>query len=303
MYFARVLLLILFAVFLSGCGATKVAETEKIKVVTSIYPMAEFVRVVGGERVQNVLLVPTGVEAHDWEPAAKDLKNVQQAALFIYNGGGMEPWATKLLASIGDKKGAVLEAGKGLFAEQGLSEKDSDHDHGSSDPHVWLDPVLAIKQVEAIRDALIKVDAKGADVYGKNAALYIKELEKLHADYLTLSAKSKGYDVVTMHAAFNYLVKRYGWQQISLLGIEPHAEPAPVDLANLIKTVKGKDLKYIFVEPQMSEKLMQEVAKQTGSQLLILDPLENPSPDKDSSYLAGMRRNMANLERAFMVSK
>ncbi len=293
---------LLLPLVLSGCGGEKAAVDKKIQVVASIYPMAEFARAVGGDKVTVDTLVPAGTEAHDWQPAASDLKKIQASSLFIYNGAGMEPWAAKVLDSLGKDKVHALEAGKGLFiqAEEGGHESHSDHGEspdGRLDPHVWLDPVLAVKQVEAVRDALTKIDGKNSELYQSNAQKYIKELEKINREYEKLAARTKGKEFVTMHAAFGYLAKRYGWQQLALMGIDPHAEPTPASLAILSKTVKGKNIRYLFSEPQISDKTMQEVARQTGAQVLVLDPLETPTPG-GGGYLAGMEKNRQQLAKA-----
>ncbi len=294
-------LALVFAV--SGCSQEKPVENKKLRVVASIYPMAEFVRAVGKERVTVAVLVPPGTEAHDWQPSAGDLKEVQAARLFVYNGGGMDPWAPKILSSLGEHKPVGVEAGKGLFVTPGgagMAQGDGhDHDHDHAfDPHIWLDPLLAVKEVEAIRDALVGLDGKNANEYRENSAKYIAELQSLDADYRKLADQTKGAEFVTMHAAFGYLARQYGWRQIAVMGLDPHAEPTPAALAALVNQVKERKIRYLFAEPQISDKSMREVAKQAGAELLTLDPLETPAKDKTGDYIKGMRQNLAMLEKA-----
>lgn len=297
------LMLVLMLAVLVGCGNSSSEKKDgesKLTVVASIYPIADFAKVVGGEKVDVKLLVPEGVEAHDWEPTANDIKIMQSSVLFLYNGGGIEPWLEKLLPELKTKNIVVVETGENLFEEhEEDGHKHDDDEHESLDPHIWLNPLLAIKQVESIRDAFGKIDPKNKDYYDKNAADFIVELQKLHEEYLALSEKTQGKEFVTMHTAFGYLAMEYGWQQMALMGIDPHAEPTPAELAQVIKAVEAKGIKYVFVEPQKDDRLMQEVAQQTKTKVLFLDPLENPQND-NQGYLKGMKSNLENLRKAFL---
>ena len=309
-----VTLLLVLAV-LSGCGngvkeeKSNADKGKKITVTASIYPVADFAKIVGGEYIDLQLLVPKGVEAHDWEPTAKDIKTIQSSDIFLYNGGGIEPWLEKILPELLKKNIVVVETGKNLFVEHEEHEHASDHKHDHSDghshnhdgldPHIWLNPLLAIKQVESIRDAFVQIDPNNKEHYEKNAAKFIAELQKLHEEYTALSEKTKGQEFVTMHTAFAYLALEYDWQQLALMGIDPHAEPTPAELAQVIKEVEQKGIKYVFVEPQKDDRLMQEVAKQTKTKVLFLDPLENPLDD-NKGYLDGMKSNLENLRKAFL---
>lgn len=291
---------IMMLVVLGGCNNNDLPEkdNEKILVVTSIYPIADFAKIIGGEHIDVKLLVPAGVEAHDWEPTAKDMITMQSAKVFLYNGGGLEPWLEKVLPDLQEKNVITLETGKNLFVEM-IDEDDHGHNHEGLDPHIWLNPLLAIKQVESIKEVLCEADPKYKDYYEKNAANLIEELRKLHEEYLQLSQNTKGKEFVTMHTAFGYLASEYGWNQIALMGLDPHSEPTPTQLAQIIKEVEQKGVKYVFVEPQKDPRLMQEVAKQTNTKVLFLDPLENPIDD-NQTYLMGMKKNLDNLRKAFL---
>lgn len=299
---------VVLSFLLVGCGNIKTADKNKILVMTSVYPMAEFTQQVGGDRVEVRGMVPSGTEPHAWEPTSEKLRELYQAKLFVYSGGGMEPWADKIKESIKDKKIMVLEAGAGLFsAEEDHLEHADDphnhdtHDHGSSDPHIWLDPILASKQVAAIRDALIEVDPAGEDVYKKNAASYIAELEQLDRDFMTMRKNIVHKNFVTTHKAFSYLAKRYDLEQVGIMGITPGVEPTPAEIAKFIKFIIMHDIKYIFAEPLITSKVTGTLLEATGIKVLVLDPLEgldkNSVASKDN-YLTIMKRNLANLKTA-----
>ena len=296
--------LALFLIFIAGCANNEKAAvpSNKTKVLTSIYPVAEFARAIGKDRADVQILLPGGTEAHDWEPSVGDAKKIAAAQIFIYNGGGMEPWASKMQKSMQqDSKTVFVQSGSDIFKEDHDEHKDHEHEghhHDELDPHIWLDPVLAQTQVKTILSAFIKADPANASYYTENANKFIQELGELDKAYSALAQSTQSQKIVTMHSAFGYLSKRYGWQEVSLMGANAHTEPTPKRLAEIADKIKGENIRYIFIEPLVDEKLMQEFAKNTGSTLLVLDPLENPADNKQN-YIAAMQKNLENLKKAF----
>ena len=317
----RILLLFLAVsmLLMTGCASKQsTPATKKVQVAVSIYPLAEFVRAVGGEKVQVNTLVPAGVEAHSYELSATDMKTITQAQVFVYNGGGMESWADKVEQSLKDKPVKILQAGKGLFVkldeehqhgehkdehkhEEHKHEAGHVHDHGGFDPHVWLDPVLASKQVAAISETLQAADPTNKEYYQKNAAAYQAELNKLDQEFKAMRAQAKQDAFVTTHSAFGSMAKRYDLHQIAIMGITPNVEPTPQALANLINLVKKEQIKYIFFEELVSPKVAQTIAAEAGVKTLVLNPVEGltkTQQEKKVTYLELMRQNIANLKIA-----
>jgi len=306
---AKVLALFLLgAVLLSGCGVKTVAPTfsdttGKLKVAASFYPMYEFTRMVGGDHVEVVTLTPVGVEPHDWSPSSGHLKTLNQAAVLIYNGIGMEPWVTKTLKSLDNKKIISVEASKGLEL---IKAEAVDDGHGHShkeemDPHLWLDPMRAAGQVRVIRDALSQADPANKAAFETNAAAYILQLEALDAEMksgLTGCAKDEFF---TTHFAFGYLAHRYGLEQHAMMGLAPDAEPKPKSMAKIIAEAKKHEIKYVFFETLVSDKVAKLLAKEIGAQTLVLNPLEGLTQEEVQSgknYLSVMRENLTNLRLA-----
>ncbi len=153
--------------------------TARAQVVASFYPLQEFARRVAGDTAEVSALVPTGVEPHDWAPSPEDIARVARARVFVKNGGGLEPWADKLLANLGDKGPRVIDATAGIDLLDG-------------DPHVWLDPVLAQAQVETIRAGLTAADPAGAGAHAAGAAALKAELAALHARFQQGLAGARG---------------------------------------------------------------------------------------------------------------
>ena len=179
---------------------------------------------------------------------------------------------------------------------------DEGHAHGEGlDPHMWLDPVLAVVQVERIRDALINADADNADVYRENAAALINELNELHTEFSQALASCRHDHFVTSHAAYGYLAARYAVEQIPIAGLSPEAEPSPQQLAELTDRVVDLGLGYVLVEPVLAGTLEETVQRETGIELIPIHAIESVTQaelDAHDDYFGLMRDNLASLKLA-----
>jgi zinc transport system substrate-binding protein len=313
----RWLSLVLVCLFVAGIALTgcsnvstgKTADaTPKIKVVASFYPMYEFTKQVGKERVDVKVLVPAGVEPHDWEPSPQDVAAIQTAKVFVYNGAGFEHWVDKTLKNVQNPALIPVETSQGIELFQATDDHEHDHEteeqgHTSKeeekDPHVWLDPVYAQFQVKAIRDALIKADPVNQNYYETNAAQYIAKLAALDKEFQEAVAKAQHKEFITSHAAFGYMAKRYGLEQIPIMGMAPHVEPTPERLKSLIEEAKGYHIKYVFFETLVSPKVADIMAKEVGAKTLVLNPIEGLTQEdltKSKDYISLMQENLTNLK-------
>ena len=304
------LLLVCLAGLIAGCTANTKSPDKKVQVVASVYPVQEFVKAVGGERVDVSLLVPPGTEPHDWEPTAKDLAKIKGSALLVYHGAGLEHWAGAVVKPelLGAAKAVEVSKGIALLdaAENELGEETGHNHggeaHGAKDPHVWLDPVLAQQEVKTILAALIEVDPAHASEYEANAAAYLKELQQLHAEYTATLQQTAKKELITSHAAFSYLAKRYQLQQVPVMGLSPDAEPTADKMAEIIRFCKEHQVKYIFFETLVSPKLAEVLSREAGASTLVLNPLEGLTVQEykegKSSYLTLMRENLQQLKKA-----
>ncbi|WP_436244142.1 metal ABC transporter substrate-binding protein [Paenibacillus sp. LjRoot56] len=288
----------------TGCASNTVSSDGKLDVVTSFYPMYEFTKQVAGEHANVVALIPAGSEPHDWEPSAKDMKKVKEADVFIYNGG-VEGWAEQALQSTANTKRVVVEASKGIDLIEGIhqeEEEEEEEGHGHElDPHVWLSPVLAQREVEAIAQGLIEVDPTHKDDYRNNADRYITKLKALDGTFREALASVKHKEFVTQHAAFGYLAKEYGLTQVPIAGLSPEEEPAPDKMADIIEFVKEKQVKTIFFETLVDPKVATTIAKEINAHTDVLNPLEGlTAEDKKNNldYISVMTNNLQALKKA-----
>lgn len=320
-------LAIVAGIFCGGCQHNKkvdeaVPQTSKAKVrlVATIYPLAEFARGVGGDRVEVVQLIPQGREPHHWEPSPSDMLCLYQAQVFVYNGAGMEPWAEKILPALRAKKISVVRGTEGLnlltFAEEErkgitvfpgqtrdsaqVGDEAHRHDEGF-DPHVWLDPVLAKSIVSHLTRELIAVDPAGSSDYLRNAQVLQGKLDQLHQEYQTALSGFKNRDLVVSHAAFGYLARRYNLRQIPVLGLTPEQEPDAATLAQVSDYARKNGVKYIFFEAMVSPRVAETVAREAGAQTLVLNPIGGITEEElkqGLDYFGLMRQNLTNLKKA-----
>lgn len=308
---------VVLSVLLTACGGQEKKEAssnDKIQVMTTFYPMYEFTKQVVGNKGEVELLIPAGTEPHDFEPSAKDLAKISDADVFVYNSPELETWTDNLTDTIDTKKTEIIQASKNITlmdgAEHDHEEAHDDHDakeheedgHDHDlDPHVWLDPVLAIKEVETIRDQLSKKYPEDQATFEKNAASYIDELKTLDEDYQAGFKAAKNKTFVTQHAAFGYLAKQYGLTQEAIAGISPDQEPSPSRLSELKHYVDDHQVKVIYFEENASSKVAETLSKETGVKLKVLNPLESLTEKQiknGEDYVSVMRENLVALKES-----
>jgi zinc transport system substrate-binding protein len=303
---------LLTSTFLLGaCGKGSEQATEEsqdLQVITTFYPMYEFTKEVVGDTGKVSLLISAGTEPHDYEPSAKDMAKIMDADAFVYNSSELETWVPTMTDSIDTDKTAVIEAAK----EIDLAENDDDHgeteaEHGSEahthelDPHVWTDPVMAIKEVETIRDQLSEKFPTKANTFKKNAAAYIEQLKALDQEYTDALKDADNRTFVTQHAAFGYLAKQYDLVQESIAGLSPDQEPTPSRLAELKEYVEDHQVKVIYFEENASSKVAETLASETGVELAVLNPLESLTEKQISdgeTYITVMKENLQALQKS-----
>lgn len=295
---------------LTGCGtqpADTAADDGRLRVLTSFYPMYDFACKIGGDCIDVTNMVPSGTEPHDWEPSTNDLKNLEKADVFIYNGADMEPWADDLLVSRSDTL-RVVEASENVELrttdgehEHAHEHEDADHHHGDFDPHVWLDPENAKIEMEAIRDALCAADPENSTVFQSNYEKYAAELDALDAEFREKLAPLPNRTIVVAHEAFGYLCDAYGLTQVGIEGLSPDSEPDPGRMAEVIDFVREHSISTIFFEELVSPKVAEAIASETGAQAKMLSPLEGLSDEQAAAgadYFSVMHDNLAALMEA-----
>lgn len=344
---------LMLSIILSGCSSKpqQALEDGKINVVASFYPLYDFTSKIGGEHVNVINLVPTGVEPHDWSPKGQDMSNLSKADLFIYLGAGFEGWVDQTLGSL-DKNSQMtaVEASRGIKLIPGTDDghdhgheeevqghadaahdehqdehKDTEHkdehqdahteehqdehqdehkdEHNESgmDPHVWLSPVNAKLIAQNVKDALVKADAANQADYEANFQKLSDQLDELHTQYKEKLAGTSKKEIVVSHQSFGYLAHEYGLTQKSIMGLTADAEPTSKDMQEILRFIKDNQLKYIFFEELVSDKLARTLANDAGVETLVLNPIEGLTEEQlqqGEDYVSIMENNLNNLLKA-----
>ena len=264
-------------------------DSSKLQVISSFYTLHEFSQNVGQEKIDVTLLVPVGVEPHDWGPTIKDVQRMQKSDLIIINGIGFENWVDNLKEI--DYQGVIVDTSNGIL-EKNLSKEQIP---SSGDPHIWLNPVYAKIQVQNIANAFSNLDPKNQQYYQSNAEKYIEELELLDLK-IRNELSNCNHDFVAFHDAFSYFAYEYNLNQHTIISSnDPHGEATAKTLENVISTAKELNIKVIFSEENVNPRTSEIIANEIDGKVLVLSPLEVSS---DGTYISKMIENLNNLEEA-----
>jgi len=269
-------------------------DFTKLQAISSFYPLYEFAQKVGQDKVNVQLLVPEGVEPHDWEPTIQDVRQMQKSDLIIVNGFGFENWVESLEEM--NYQGIVVDTSDGIIKnENEIFEESSEYAHKSGDPHIWLNPVLAKTQVQNIADAFSKSDIQNQKFYQKNAQSYIDELDTLDSK-IRNDLSNCNRDFIAFHDAFSYFAYEYDLNQHTIISSnDPHAEPTGKTLENVINIARELKLEIIFTEDTTDPRISNVVANEIGGKILVLSPLEISG---NGNYISRMTENLNHLKEA-----
>lgn len=292
---------LLFIIWLSVI-AMPLAESQKLEVITTLFPTYDFAKHIGKDRINVTLLLPPGVEAHAFEPRPADMVKLNHADVFVYTGKYMEPWVTKIFKGMNDKL-LVVDASQGIELLEINEETDEhhDHDHDGKDPHIWLDLANAQQIVTTITHALSEKDPANAQFYEANAVEYKQQLAALDQRFKIMLAAAKHKTLIYGgHFVFGYFAKRYGLMHSSpYQGFSPNAEPRPKSLAKLINKLKQSGMNYIYHEELLDPKVARTIAQETGAKLELLHGAHNVRKDefeRGVTFLELMEANFNKLK-------
>ena len=309
------------ALALAACGAPRqappdAAADKPFKVVTTFLPITLFTRAVAGDCATVTPLIPPNLGPHDFQAKPGDLTALRQARVLVKNGLEMEGFLDKLVASAGNPQLKVIDSSRGVTTLETEDHGDAHgkehghhddhgsahgHDHGAVNPHIWLDPLRAVQQVETIRDGLIQADPSCAEGYRRNAAAYTAQLKQLNSDIAAQLQPYQGKTFVAFHDFAPYFAQRYGLKAEYLVDV-PEINPSPADLQRVAAEVKRSQLKALLSEPQEGNRSFNALAKDLGVKVVVFDPMETATEQASrdpSTYLKLMRRNAADLRQAF----
>jgi len=274
----------------SGPGVPVRAQTA-ITATATLGVFADFARQVGGDRVEVIQLVGDGVDPHDYQMTPNDLIAVNRSQLLIYNGYNLEPFLGQLVTGGGRPGLTLVQLTEGLTPIV---------DGRTPNPHFWLNPQYAARYVQNLRDAYVAADPAGADTYRANAERYLGELATLDAELeSTLSVvPSQNRKLIAAHDAFPYFARRYGFELIGAVLSSEAQEPSPSELIALIRQVRQAGVRAVFTEPQFNPRLAQQLARETGIQIVPTYSDAFPPDGSIRTYTEMMRVNARNVADA-----
>jgi zinc transport system substrate-binding protein len=272
---------------------------DKLRVVTTLFPLYDMAKNIGGARAEVTLLLPPGVEAHSFEPKPGDVLKINEADIFVYTGKFMEPWAEGIIKGAANKDLLVVDASRGTKMIASVFH-DEDEPAGAPDPHIWLDFDNAKIMLRNITHAFQAKDGGHRDFYARNAQEYERKLTELDAAYRSaLSTCRKKEIIYAGHYAFGYMARRYGLEYIAAQGVSPDAEPTARDLVKLVRQIRKDNIRYVFYEELTSPKIAETLATETGARMLLLNAAHNLTREqfeKGVSYFDILRGDLENLK-------
>jgi zinc/manganese transport system substrate-binding protein len=280
-----------------GRGQNKTQDCPRAVATFSI--LGDFVRNVGGERVELVTLVGPNGDVHVYEPTPGDVKTIATADIVFVNGLGLEGWIDRLTAASATLA-AVVVTSRSIIPRKSMRA----NDHGARDPHAWQSVANAKIYVANIRDGLIATDKPGEEIYRANAASYLDKLDRIDAEIKAAiervpPARRK---VITAHNAFGYFADAYGIEFIAPEGLSTEAEPSAAGIARLIDQIRREKIPAVFLENIADPRLVDRIAQETGAKIggtLYSDAL-SPPDGPASTYIDMMRSNLRGLTSALV---
>lgn len=273
----------------AGQGGAEGSGADTVGVCVTFDAMREFAQAVGGGHVQVTVIIPDGVEPHDFEPKAQDLRALSAAQVFVYNGLGMESWVDDAVSAAGNADLVTVEASRGAEAITNEDEAEI-AEHGQYDPHLWLSLKGAEMEAQNIRDGLIQADPDHAEDYRTNCDGFTAQLEALYQEYDKKFQSVDKRSIVTGHAAFAYLCRDFGLTQNSVEDVFAEGEPSAQQLAELVKYCRENQVGTIFAEELASPEVSQTLADEVGAQVKTIYTVESAEDAK--SYLERMQDNL-----------
>ena len=291
----------------SGAASTSsgsAAAPGVTKVSVAFYPLEYAATKAGGDKVNVTNLTLPGQEPHDLELTPQQITSLEEADLVVYLKG-FQPAVDKAVEQSGAKNKLDLSQAIQLRPAAADHDHDSeageteDHNHGTTDPHFWLDPTLEAKAVNAIADELSKIDAQNKSTYETNAKNVTNDLTALDEEYKSGLKNCQVKTIITTHAAFGYLTERYGLEQIGISGLSPNEQPSPARIAKVQEEAKEHGVTTIFFETLTSDEVAKAIAGDLALKTAVLDPIEGITTESaGQDYPSVMKANLDAIKQA-----
>ena len=272
---------------------------DRLPVVATFSILGDFVKNVGGDRVEVTTLVGPNGDVHVYLPTPADARKLSIAKVVFINGLGLEGWMTRLTIASGTKAPIIVST-------KGVASRDMKNVGGRvvPDPHAWQSIANARIYVANIRDGLARVDPTGSSIYDANARSYLRALDALEKEVKAAIAKIPvdRRKIITNHDAFGYFSDAYGMDFIAPEGLSTDSEPSASDVAKIITQIRAQKIPAVFLENGTDPRLMQQIAEESGAKIggkLYSDALSGPN-GLARTYIELMRNNVREFDKALI---
>jgi zinc transport system substrate-binding protein len=318
----------------AGCGndTSKENNDGKLEVFTTIYPLSYFTERIGGDHVKVVSIIPPGADAHTFEPSTKTMVKMTESDAFIYLESETDEFSSTVASTLSEEKVPVIDAASEI-AFHHIEEKEDEHEgeepheegheeensqeegheeeeshdneehpeHGTVDPHIWLDPILAGQMAENIYKGLVKLKPEAKDAFKQNLDSLHEDLQELDVAFKEKVQSAPKKSFIVSHAAYGYWAERYELEQIAISGLSPSHEPSQQQIETIIENAKKEKINYILFEENVNNKVAAMIKKEVGADTMSLHNLETLTKDdieNNRDYLAIMKQNIDTLSKA-----
>ncbi len=295
---SRYLTFAIISLFLNSIAvAADASPPGKIKVVTTLNILEDFVRNIGGERVEVRSLL-SGLESeHTYTPKPSDIIIVKDAQLLVEVGLGLEVWVKSLVKNASNSKLITVTTSTGVPLLEDKEKDHHDHDHHRGNPHIWLDPERAKSMMRHITDALSKIDPEGKKYYLSNQAGYFIRIDKMRKDIEMKMSTVKNRRIITHHPAWPYFAERFNLQIADNIQLQAGTESSARHIAKLISEIRKEGIRVLVSEPQLNPNIPKAIADETGVRVVTLTPIPGGLPGTDT-YIDMMEYNGSRLAEA-----
>jgi ABC-type Zn uptake system ZnuABC Zn-binding protein ZnuA len=297
--------LMLLAILLSARGgasdtARAAPSVEPLSVVVTIPVLKDLAEQAGGRHVRVISLLKGYENEHTYSPKPSDLVAVRNAQVLFQVGLGLEVWVTGLVKGAGRPSLRLVTTSQGIGLIPDDHDPDTGHqdrDHERGNPHVWMDPENAVTMMRHVTDALIEADPGHAQEFRDNQAAYLKRLDQLRTELTNRLRRVADRRFIAHHPAWPYFARRFGFEIVGTIQTQSASEPSAIHLQHLIATIKKERVKAVVSEIQLSQRLPELLARETGARVVVLTTLPGGLPRTDT-YIDMLRYNVLQLANA-----
>lgn len=311
-------LLFFIILLLVGCSEStsnddnnETNNQEILKIYTTIYPLLDFSEKIGGEFVEVENIVPTGADAHSFEPTNKTMIKIAEGDLFIYLGTGIEGFTDAVINAMKNEDTKIINSSEGvrlISSSESLNETESEEEEeehadeieGDNDPHVWLDPQRSIQLADNIKNALVEMKPEQREYFEENFNLLKKDLEELDLSFKSMVEQSPNKTFIVSHSAYGYWQDAYGLEQVGISGLSPSNEPSQKSLEEIIKVAENQDIKYVLFEQNVENRVAEVIKREIGADTLTLHNLESLTEEdikNNEDYISVMEKNIETIRQ------